>query len=573
MTDEGPRPRPPQVGGEPREALLPSLHLDDLLHELLDNIQSVVATRDRLHGLLEAVVAIASDLSLSSALRRIIEAATALVDAKYGALGVIGADRGLAEFVHVGMDEETVAAIGRLPEGRGILGLLIADPRPLRLDDLTQDPNSFGFPEHHPELRTFLGLPILVRGEVFGNLYLSEKRDGTDFDDEDEALVTALAAAAGVAIENARLYDESRVRLGFQEAATNIVSTVLEGTETDEVLRLVAHDARGLADADHANISVPSEPGRLVVLAASGVHAAQVQGQEFNRAGSIAGDVLASGITEVIENVAKDERREQPIATLGDLGPALVVPLGPSDRTTGTLVVARRLGQEMFTAELHELVESYALQAALALEQARTRADRQRLSLLEDRDRIARDLHDLVIQRLFATGMTIQGVARAVEQPDLALRIEGAVDEIDATIREIRSTIFGLQARETGLRARALATIGRHRELLGFEPRVHFDGPIDTLTDAVVMEHVLAVVNEGLANVARHARGTRVDVDLIADDEFVVRVADNGVGVGDSNHRSGLRNLAERAEQLGGSFAVASEPGAGTTIEWRVPLS
>ncbi|HEX6312397.1 MAG TPA: GAF domain-containing protein [Acidimicrobiia bacterium] len=553
------------------DAVVPSLHLDELLHQLLGNIQSVVSTRDRLHGLLEAVVAVASDLSLSAVLRRIIEAATALVDARYGALGVIGPDRSLAEFVHVGMDDATVEAIGNLPEGRGILGLLIADPRPLRLHDLTRDANSFGFPRNHPELRSFLGVPILVRGEVFGNLYLSEKRDGSDFDDDDEGLVIALAAAAGVAIENARLYDESRVRLRFQEAATEVVSTVLGGLASDDVLDLVARHTRDMAGADVVTIVVPIDDSTLLVRAADGPLADQLRGEAFARDGSISGDVLTSGATEVIDNLSKDERREQPLVTLGDVGPALAVPLGSSDRTAGTIVVGRRVGDEEFTPELRELVESYALQAALALEQARAREDRQRLSLLEDRDRIARDLHDLVIQRLFATGMTIQGVGRAVAQPDLAVRIERAVDDIDETIREIRTTIFGLHTRESGVRAQVLATVGRHRDLLGFEPRVHLDGAIDSLVQVEIAEHLLAVINEGVSNAARHAQASRVDVYVGVDDDIALRIVDDGIGFRDDGHRSGLSNITERAEGLGGSCAIVSELGAGTTIEWRVP--
>jgi signal transduction histidine kinase len=358
---------------------------------------------------------VGSDLDLEATLRRIIEAATALVDARYGALGVLNEARtGLVEFITVGIDDETRRAIGDLPKGHGILGLLIHDPRPLRLPDLHEHPDSFGFPPHHPEMTSFLGVPVIVRGEVFGNLYLTDKQSGEVFTDVDEELTVALAAAAAVAIENARLH--VRVR---------------------------------------------------------------------------------------------------------------------------------------------------------------------DLALVEDRERIGMDLHDTVIQQIFATGMSLQATSRLTSDPEVAARIQMAVEDLDATIRQIRTSIFALSASARSaapsVRARLLQVVAESAKVLASEPRVQFVGPVDTAVTEAVADELVASLGELLSNVARHAKATQVDVQVSAGNgDLTVRVTDNGVGMPPPEEATlgrGLNNLATRARRLGGSFDVGRRAEGGTAASWRVPLT
>ncbi len=361
-------------------------------------------------GLLEAVLSIASDLDLEGVLNRLVAAACELTDARYGALGVLDADgRHLSQFVTFGLTEEQIRHIGPPPKGHGILGLLITDPRPFRLKDVADREESFGMPANHPKMQSFLGVPIRVRGQVFGNLYLTDKRSAPEFTDRDERLVSSLGAAAGVAVDNARLH--------------------------------------------------------------------------------------------------------------------------------------QRLGE---------------------------------LALFADRERIARDLHDTVIQRLFAVGLSLQGLARVVDPPSAAERIGAAVDELDLTIADIRSTIFALQSRQdTGARAELTRTVTEARETFGFLPRIHFEGPLDASVSSVVVAELKAVLREALSNVAKHADANRVDVVVAADgDELRLTVTDDGDGIGEtpSPGGQGLRNMASRAHLLGGTLDVRSAPGEGTTIIWQVPL-
>jgi signal transduction histidine kinase len=339
-----------------------------------------------------------------------VEAACSLVDARYGALGVLDeAGNGLAEFVHVGLDDATVSAIGRLPEGHGILGLLILDPKPLRLTDLSEHPDSYGFPPNHPPMKAFLGVPVRIRDQVFGNLYLTEKIGAAEFSADDEALVEALARAAAIAIENARLH--GRIR-------------------------------------DHA--------------------------------------------------------------------------------------------------------------------------------LLEDRDRIARDLHDTVIQRLFAVGLQLQGAVRFAARPEVVDRLQRSVVDLDETIRQIRTTIFGLETigLDGGAREEVMALVREMEPAVGVSVHVTFEGPVDSVVSATLYQHLLAALREALSNVARHARASRVDVTLRAHDDLVLQVLDDGVGidVGASDGGHGLENLAARAAALGGQATITTREGGGTVVLWRVPL-
>ncbi|HUW15667.1 MAG TPA: GAF domain-containing protein [Actinomycetes bacterium] len=554
-----------------------SLGLNALLAEVIERLEDTRDAGNRLQGLLEAVVAIAAGLELEYTLRRIVQAAADLVGARYGALGVLAPTGGIAEFITVGMDPDQVERIGENPRGRGILGLLVEHPTPLRLEDLTQHPQASGFPPHHPPMHSFLGVPIRVRGEVFGNLYLTERRQGGRFSHEDEQVVVALAAAAGVAIENARLYQEAQMRASWLRASTDIVTAVLKGAAPHAVLDLVAASAREVAGADLSTIALPTDDNRLVVEHASGEDASDFVGRTVP--GGFAGvDVMRNQQSIVVADVAEGESVQSLYA--GAYGPAMFVPLITNERTLGTLVLANHRGGRTFTPEEFVMAEAFAGQAALALVLAEARREQERLAVLEDRDRIGRDLHDLVIQRLFATGMVLQGASRqSGPDSDVTARIERAVGELDATILEVRSTIFALHdgrsGEAAGLRRRVLRELAQAAHTLGFEPTIRFDGPIDSVVSDEAAEHVVAAVREALSNVARHAEANRARVSLSVDDtDVVVIVTDNGVGLGDGGgRRSGLANLSQRAEGLGGSCVTepAEPSGSGTRLIWRAP--
>ncbi len=562
---EQPDAAPPPLRG------LPQLKLDDLLAELQTRLATVLTTRDRERSLLEAVLAVGSDLDLQAVLRRITEVAATLVDASYGALGVISEDgRGLAQFLVVGVDDAMVATIGNLPEGHGVLGQLIRDPHPLRLGDLAAHPASFGFPPGHPPMHTFLGVPIRVRNVVFGNLYLTEKRGGGEFDDADEAVVQALAAAAGVAISNARLYTESRQRERWLEATSEVSNALLSGKDPEEVLTLVAARARQVTGGVLAFVALPIDDERLLVEVADGAAADRVLGRLIDRAGSPLGEVLVDSRARLLAAGALPLVADNP-------GDGLAVPLGgPDGAARGVLVVTGLPAAD--TAVAVRTLGSFAVQAAVALELAERRRDAERFAVFEDRDRIARDLHDLVIQRLFATGMQLEGAARLItDRPDEAsLRVHRAVDDLDITIRELRSTIYGLQAPHDGhpsLRALLLQVVDAGTEQLGFAPSLRMDGLLDTLVPVDVSEQLLAALREALSNAARHAGASAVDVLVsVGGEEVLLEVHDDGVGMPEGGRRSGLVNLAERARQLGGAFAVQPAPRGGTALAWRVPL-
>ncbi|WP_285494926.1 GAF domain-containing sensor histidine kinase [Actinomadura sp. NBRC 104425] len=560
--------------------MLPHLRLDDLLAELQARLEAARGTRDRMHALLEAVVSIGGELDLETVLHRIVEAATTLVDARYGALGVIGEEgERLVEFITVGVADRRIEEIGHWPHGHGILGLLIKEPRPLRLADLTTHPEAYGFPPGHPTMRTFLGVPIRVRDEVFGNLYLTEKTGGAQFDEEDESVVVALATAAGVAIENARLYEETRRRERWLEASAEISTALLSGTDPHEVTDLVAQRARQIADADLAAVWLTDEPGgELRMEAAAGAHAEQLRGLcvplDDGTAEQVPARVFRTGATLRLEEGGAAPWSVEPPAGLRD-GAVLAVPLGLGDSARGVLVLLNAPLSQAFDAAAQRLLEAFAGQAAVALELAGRRRDAERLALLEDRDRIARDLHDTVIQRLFATAMTLMSASKITQRRDVAVRVQRAVDDLDDTIRQIRSTIFALQTApdEESLRSRLHAVADAATANLGFAPSVRLDGLLDTAVPEGVGEHLLAVAREALSNVARHAQATEAKVTVeVGDEEVVLQVEDDGVGIPEGGRRSGLRNMAERAEGLGGSFWTRTRPGGGTLLVWRAPL-
>jgi two-component system sensor histidine kinase DevS len=527
-------------------------------------------------GLLDALLVVGTGLDLQTVLHRIIEAAVKLVDARYGALGVIDDVRLLSQFLTVGIDEATAAEIGPLPRGGGILGLLIDDPRPLRLHDLGEHPAAFGFPAHHPPMKSFLGVPIRVRDEVFGNLYLTEKIGGADFDADDERVVLALAAAAGVAIENARLYDDVRHRERWLQASAEVTEALLSGAEPDEVLQLVAARARDLAEADFAAIVLPLGD-TLVIEVANGDAAERVTGQRIDPQASLIGDAFRGGATVAIDDIHQSPHWPKNSDALDDFGPVIIVPLVAGGARHGVLWVGNLVGGHRFRDAHQAMLEAFADQAALGLELARQRRETEQLSLFRDRDRIARDLHDTVIQRLFATGMQLESSMRFMTSPEASERVQVAVGDLDKTIKEIRSTIYSLQRADrsasSSLRARIVELIEELTPALGFTPTLRLEGLVDTRVSAQAGENLLPVLREALSNTARHAKADRADVSVVVDDNSVtLTVSDDGVGLPAEGRRSGLANLDARAAALGGTFTAHRAPEGGTELSWRVPV-
>jgi len=572
-----------EPGAGNRPELLPQLRLDELLGELQARLQAVLATRDQMRGLLQAVVAISSGLDLASTLRRIVETAVELVDASYGALGVIGEDGRLAEFIPVGLSSGEIERIHHWPEGHGLLGLPIYDPRPLRLADIASHAASSGFPDGHPPMRGFLGVPVRIRDEVFGNLYLTNKHGGGEFTEDDEAVLIALGAAAAVAVENARLYETARRQQRWVQASAEVTTRLLSGSAPGEVLTDVTRQARELSGADLAVLALPDDGGRrLTITYADGDGAEATRGLVLPVEQSLSGRVLATGESVASDDFAADERASQAArGAMTHIGPAVLFPLGAPGKVRGVLTVGRRHGAAAFPQAYVDVAASFAAQAGVALELAATRAEAERVLLYEDRDRIARDLHDLVIQRLYATGMSLEGTMPMITRPEVASRITNAVDAMDETIKDIRATIFALQAPDPAgqpdLRGEVVALVEEMTPMLGFAPSLRLGAGLAAPIGRELGEQLLAALREALSNAARHAGARQVDVtvDVDADGILAVQVADDGTGIPASAHRSGLRNLARRAEKLGGELRLQpAHPGAaapGTRLEWRVP--
>ncbi|MGW1884585.1 GAF domain-containing protein [Streptomyces sp. NPDC001970] len=558
----------------------PRLRLDELLEELQVRIDEVRGTRDRLNGLLEAVISVGRGLDLAQVLREIVEAAVVLVDAEYGALGVIGEDKRLSQFLPVGISDQLRKQIGDLPSGHGLLGELIRHPHPLRLPELCAHAASSGFPEHHPPMHSFLGVPIRVRDDVFGNLYLTEKRGGAEFDAEDESVLSTLAVAAGVAIENARLYEEVRLREQWLAASAEFSSALLSGSSEAHVLEMMLGSARRITGAELGVVYLVERGGDLRAALALGEGAERHRGVALPRGkGTLATVALHSedGLIAT-PDVANDPRVTFQPGRWKDCGPAVAVLVGDKESLRGVLMLARGVGRPAFTDTETAPLSGFTGQAALALELADRRRDAEQMILLADHDRIARDLHDLAIQRLFATGMTLQSAQRFVQHPEASERLGRAIDDLDATIKIIRSTIFGLREHEAptappALRVRAVRCVEEATRTLGFAPALSMEGLIDTDVTRPIADEVIAVLGEALANVARHARASRAEVSIVANaGTLTVSVTDDGVGIAPDGRRSGLRNLAERAESLGGGLGVAPGACGGTRLVWRVPL-
>jgi signal transduction histidine kinase len=501
-----------------------------------------IADAAKLRALLRATELITSDLSPERVLGHIAEAACELAGARHAAIAVIAPDGSFEEIVHAGADDEAPAHLE--PAGNG----------------------------------ERIAVPVQIRGEVFGNLYVSDSRDG-GFSAEDEELVSSLAFAAGSAIANARRYQESRLQQRWLSASVDIAAQLLASTG-ENPLQTIARYAKDIADADLVSVGVITpDGGNITVEVAIGFGADQIAGRTFPLAGALAGRSITERAPLLVRSPTDIADAVPVMATEIDAGPIMIIPLIGAGEVIGAMNIVRRVGGAVFRQSDLDMAAGFASHASLAIELARVRSDQQRMALLEDRDRIARDLHDHVIQQLFAVGLSLQGLAAlAADMPEIARPLEDRVDDIDRTIRQIRTSIFQLRGpllgTGAGLRAGVLQVVAELTQVLGFAPAVTFAGPVDTLTDEELAHDIKACVREGLTNVAKYARATQASVDVMARGGAIsVRVIDDGIGMDASGAYSGLRNLRRRAERRGGSFEVRTPPDGGTELVWEAPTA
>lgn len=527
--------------------------------------------------LLEAGLTLASELSLPIVLQRIVDLAAQVTDARYAALGVIGPGDQIVEFVTTGMSASQRRAIGAPPTGRGLLGVLIKEHKAVRIKSIADHPRSVGFPPNHPPMRSFLGAPVQAMGRVFGNIYLADKRMGAEFSQEDEDALIVLATQAGVAIANASLYEEIRSRELWLDALREISGQVLAGAGLRSLLESVAEHARELAGADAATIvQVSGTPGSLVVEAAVGTRSSELRGQVLPAEGSIAGAVMASGRSLMLDDVSADSNAYQPLVRLGRHGPALCVLLRVPGGASGTLMVIRLKGGPRFGERDRRLIETFADQASVAIDYGRAQADLRRLNLMEERERIAKELHDGIIQSLFAVGMGLQGTAALAASPATAKRIEAAVEELDRAIRDLRNYIFGLRP---GILADR--QLDQALQVLGEEMHARSDATVEVHVDPALAASlsprsadIVQLTREALSNVARHAQARHAKVSLSRKGpKAVLTIEDDGIGFDTKGDwpGNGMRNLRVRAAELGGRLDITSEPGKGTRLRVTFP--
>ena len=568
-------------GSRSRGAFRDDADLGRLLDEVRDRLDGVLDEQERLLDLLDAVQSITAELSLDAVLTRIVSTAGRLVDARYVALGVLtdGPERGLRTFIHQGMDPAVVRRIGDLPTGHGLLGLLTDDPRPIRLHDLGAHPRSYGFPEHHPRMSSFLGVPVRTRDRVFGNLYLTEKAGGADFTEFDESVAVALAGSAGVAIENATLYEAAARRQEWLTATAAVNALLADDRSADQALQAVADHARTVSGADVSWVVTGSDPQDLHLEVVSGAPVDVEAMRALPMERSLASIVVRTGTSLAVDDLSSDPRAVDPSSIPGwpRLGPVLVLPLLSGERVDGVLALAWTPEHaDAFHRVDRALPAGFAHQTALALHGARSREDRRRLAIYEDRDRIGRDLHDLIIQRLFAVGLGLQSTSRLVPDGPVAERIAVAIDDLDDTIKDIRRTIFALGTLDAAhdVQSEIEELVRRAGATMKLRPELRITGPVRTTIPSDLVPDLLAVLSEALTNVSRHAHASSVDVEVSVDASAVqVCVADDGDGMGTDVLESGLRNMRARATRHGGDFVVQSRDGAGTTVVWRVPLA
>lgn len=517
-----------------------------------------VQLEDSARALLEAFVAISSDLDTEAVLRRIVVSACELTDTRYGALGVIGADGHLAGFVTHGIDEATAARIGHPPVGRGLLDVLAAGADTLRLDELSEHEMSVGFPEHHPPMHTLLRVPITVRGTIFGQLYLSEKTQGQPFDQRDELLVESLATVAGFVVENARAYGLSERRRRWLELFGELNDLLTPPITLGDALERIAEAVREASGAESASVVQVPENGEPFAAAICGTPFALTADERrlFNKS---VRSVVETG--EVMDLQVRD------------LGTAVLAPLRAHLTMPGVLILTRSGLHHQGDVEDQDLLVSFADQAALALDRAQALEDREQMAVVSDRDRIARDLHDVVIQRLFATGLHLQSIRSAAPTDELRDRIDQSVRDLDQTIRDIRGTIFELQTRpRSSLRTEIRDLVQEQIPLLGFAPSVHTEGPVDVPLDPEVQAQMVTVLREALTNIAQHSQARSASVHLqVTPTHLRLKITDDGRGVPEDRHERGLRSVRRRAMLLGGSLDLWPNEPCGTVFVWSVP--
>jgi signal transduction histidine kinase len=544
----------------------------------------------RLARLLDVGRSVLSELDLDVVLDRVLETAADLTGASYAAIGVLDEDRrGLSRFLTRGVDEQTHRAIGDLPQGRGVLGVLIDHPHPLRLADVGDHPRSYGFPPGHPPMRTFLGVPILVRGEAWGNLYLTEKAGGETFSESDEEAAVVLSDWAAIAIENARLYrsatgrrDELERAVRGLEATAAIARAVGAETDLNRVLELVVKRGRALIDAQ--NVLILLREGDELVVASGAGHVSVDEPRRIPVEGSTAGEVLAERRSRRLADAAAELR--VPASQLGIEGAkaALLVPLLYRGEALGVLAAFDRLGNDaQFTNDDQVLLEAFAAQAATAVATAQTVAtDRLRRSLdasESERKRWARELHDETLQALAGLKVLLSGATRLDDVGAMRARMREAIEQLTHDIESLRGLIAELRPAaldQLGLEP-ALASLAQRTAVTsGLEVRTTFDLPDDLRPAPETETTVYRIVQESLTNVAKHARAEGVDVEVRYDgSEIHIAVADDGTGI-DSEPISGggfgLTGMRERVELAGGDLEVGPGEAGGTLISARLPL-
>ncbi|MFF2549526.1 GAF domain-containing protein [Nocardia sp. NPDC058058] len=555
--------------------------LRELLAEVQDRIAQVADVHSRMDRLIDAMLVITAGLNLDDTLRTIVHTAIELVDARYGALGVRetgSSGNNLCEFVYEGIDDRTRVLIGDLPTGCGVLGLLIEEPKPIRMADLSTHPASIGFPQHHPPMRSFLGVPVKVRDEVFGSLYLTEKANGLEFTEDDEVVVRALAAAAGIAVANSRLYEQSQTRQLWLESIRDVATELLGGGDPAEVLELIADRALRLTDSVCTFLALPEdvelpdeEVTELVVAAGAGADSARLITRRVPIEGSHTGTVFRTAQTLITEGLEFNPFPEID----ADYGPVLLLPLQARRSMLGVLVVLRATGAPEFDPSATAMMTVFAGQAALALRLADTQSRMRELDVLSDRDRIARNLHDRVIQRLFATGLAIQGTAQRIRSTEIRDRLSRSLDDLQSIVQDIRESIFDLHGAGTGqapLHQRLYDVVTEMTAETTLRTTVHVSGPLSVLPTALA-DDVESVLREALSNVVRHAGAASVAIMLTVADDAAIEIIDDGAGLAhNSGRRSGLANLEVRAHRRGGNFELGSGGSGGTRLFWSAPL-
>ena len=577
-------PRQRHTADDTAETSLSSAPLDELLTEVLFRVTDARDEQVRWRLLLDAIVTMGAGLSIDDLLNRIVEVAKALAGARYAALGVLAGagERRLRLFINQGLTVDEQILIGDLPRGHGVLGLLIDHPEPVRMRDIAAHPASYGFPANHPPMHSFLGVPVRIGEKVFGNLYLTEKTDGGEFSDHDESIVVALAAAAGVAIENALLAEEAERRGRWLDARAEITSALMGDIDRTAALQLVTDRVREISGADVAWIVTGPTAERLRVEVVSGTDVDLDVLKHAPLRESVASQAISDGVPMVVEDIATATGGGSAAAVidLSDIGPGVLVPLGrtdPSEETNAVGVLAlawRRANAEQAQYVDLAVATAFAEQVALAIRLAQNREVRQRLAVYDDRDRIGRDLHDIVIQRLFVVGLRLQGGLNLADNPKLRGRLDQAVEDIDDTIRDLRRAVFELGTPDDSgdIQSQVTDLVNRAARSLKFRPTLAFDGPVRLRTPPEVAKDIVAVLSEALSNTARHAHASNVDVSLSVGAELVLKVRDDGDGIPTDAVESGLANMRHRAESHGGRCTIEPAKPKGTVVEWSVPL-